>query len=112
MSPGDTPPSFGRFQLTQIVHQDGAATLHKAFDSELGHEVTLITSPVGPDTAEEARLAFRLRRMRHPNIVPVLDAGRQGNVAFVAAECLGHTIASRRWTRRCFADQSAKRGKR
>lgn len=88
MSPGDTPPSFGRFQLMQVVRHDGATTLHDAFDAELGHQVALITSPAGPETAEEGRLAFRLRRMRHPNIVSVLDTGRQDNVAFVAAECL------------------------
>lgn len=86
MSPGDAPPSFGRFQLTQLVGHDGVTTLHEAFDSELGHKVALVTSPAGPATAEEGRLAFRLRKMRHPNIVSVLDTGRQDDVAFVAAE--------------------------
>lgn len=88
MSPGDTPPSFGRYQLMQVVREDGATTLHDAFDPELGHQVALITSPGGTDTAAEDRLAFRLRRMRHPNVVSVLDMGRQDDVLFVAAEHL------------------------
>lgn len=88
MSPGDTPPSIGRYQLMQVVRHEGATTLHDAFDPELGHQVALITSPVGPDQGAEDRLAFRLRRMRHPNIVSVLDMGRQDEVAFLAAECV------------------------
>ena len=74
--------------MMQVVRQEGATTLHDAFDPELGHQVTLITSPGGLDTAAEDRLAFRLRRMRHPNIVSVLDMGRQDDVVFVAAEHL------------------------
>jgi hypothetical protein len=70
----------------QVVRHDGLTTLHEAFDPELGQKVALVTSPAGPDAAEDGRLAFRLPRMRHPNIVSVLDAGRQGDVAFVAAE--------------------------
>jgi hypothetical protein len=87
MSPSEVP-AFGRFQLLQLVRHDGVTTLHEAFDAELGQPVALITSPAGADAAENERLAFRLPRMRHPNIVSVLAAGRQGDVAFVAAEWL------------------------
>ena len=72
----------------EVVRHDGVTTLHEAFDAELGQTVALITSPAGADAAENERLAFRLPRMRHPNIVSVLAAGRQGDVAFVAAEWL------------------------
>ena len=68
------------------VRHDGATTFHDAFDHELGRKVTLITSPAGPDLAEAGRLAFRLPRMRHANIVSALAAGVQGKVAFVAAD--------------------------
>jgi hypothetical protein len=88
MSHGVVSPSFGRFQVIQLVRHDGATTHYDAVDFESGHPVALITAPAGPDTAEENRLAFRLPRMRHPNIVSVLDAGLEGDVAFVAAECL------------------------
>lgn len=88
MSHGAVSPSFGRFQSLQVVRHDGATTHHTAFDPELKRSVALITAPAGPDRAEEDRLAFRLPRMRHPNIVSVLAAGLEGDVAFVAAECL------------------------
>jgi hypothetical protein len=88
MSHGAVLPSFGRYQAIEVVRQDGATTHHTAFDPELGHPVALITTPAGPDRAEENRLAFRLPRMRHPNIVSVLHAGLEGDVTFVAAECL------------------------
>ena len=71
----------------QVLRHEGAATLHEAFDSELGRKVALVTRPAGPDAAEEDRLAFRLPRMRHLNIVSVLDAGREGDAVFVTAEC-------------------------
>jgi len=88
MSPSEVPPAFGRFQLLRVVRHDGVTTIHEAFDAELEQTVALITSPAGADAAESERLAFRLPRMRHPNIVSVLAAGRHGDLAFVAAEWL------------------------
>ncbi|MBK6007067.1 hypothetical protein JJB11_13275 [Ramlibacter ginsenosidimutans] len=88
MSHGAVSPSFGRFQALQVVGHEAASTHYAAFDPELDRQVALITAPPGPDPAEEDRLAFRLPRMRHPNIVSVLAAGLQDDLAYVAAECL------------------------
>jgi serine/threonine protein kinase len=75
----------GRYRLGERIALGGAAEIFAATDVRLGRPVAvkvLMAEDRGPELvgrfAEEARLLAAVGHPRHPHLVPLLDAGRDG----------------------------------
>ncbi|HEX5270136.1 MAG TPA: protein kinase, partial [Gemmataceae bacterium] len=88
--PAGEPGRVGRFQVRQRLGSGAFGTVYRAYDPQLDREVALKVPRAGlldsPNRVErflrEARAAAQLR---HPNIVPVYDAGQDGGRHYIAA---------------------------
>ncbi|HYV37658.1 MAG TPA: protein kinase [Gemmataceae bacterium] len=86
----DEPDHVGRFQVRAELGCGAFGTVYRAYDPQLDREVALKVPRQGvldsPKRIErflrEARAAAQLR---HPNIVPIYDAGQDGERHFIAA---------------------------
>ena len=86
---GDTPQRIGRFLIEELVGRGGMSDVYRAFDPELKRHVALkVLSPTlgrNPDFKDrfirESRAAATLH---HPNIVPIYEAGADGDTLFIA----------------------------
>jgi WD40 repeat protein/tRNA A-37 threonylcarbamoyl transferase component Bud32 len=90
---------FGRFELKQRVGVGGFGVVYRAFDTTLQRDVAL-KLPRNLAFAEEQVKAAFLREaraaaaLRHPNIVPIFDAGEIDEQCYLtAAYCPGETLA-------------------
>ncbi len=105
-SAGRDPASiFGKYVLVEEAGRGGGGVVYKAWDLFLSQHVALKFIHEGPtgdklrrtdqikDLIQEARNAIRLR---HPNIVPVLDAGRVGTEFYICMEYIEGTTLSDR----------------
>ena len=86
------PKSIGRFKLEERLGAGGFGTVWKARDEDLDRVVAIKIprkSQLGPTDVEqfyrEARAAAQLR---HPNIVPVYEVGRDGNQVFIVSDII------------------------
>ena len=93
------PKSIGRYQVRSKLGSGAFGTVYRAYDTQLDREVALkllkpetLSSPQAVERFQrEARAAARLT---HPHIVPVFDAGKQGNSHFIASAFIpGRTLA-------------------
>jgi WD40 repeat protein len=93
------PKQIGRFQIRARLGAGNFGTVYRAYDPQLDLEVALKVPQAGsldtPKRVErflgDARAAARLR---HPNIVPVFDAGCDGNQYYIASVFVeGRTLA-------------------
>jgi serine/threonine-protein kinase len=69
-----------------VIRRGGGSTLYKAHQAELHRfvAVRVLASPGDPDFAARFEREMRLvARLQHPSIVPVLDHGRHGELAYV-----------------------------
>ncbi len=91
---------MGRFRLEKRLGAGAFGTVYRAADPVLGRAVAVKTPQAGvlgkPDAVRrfliEAKAAAKLR---HPNIVPVYEAGvEEGRPYFVSAYIPGHTLAA------------------
>jgi WD40 repeat protein len=98
-SPADLPRQIGRFLIRARVGAGAFGTVYRAFDPDLEREVALkVAHPRTLNTPlrierflGDAKAAARLR---HPNIVPVYDVGRHGELFFFASAYIqGSTLA-------------------
>jgi tetratricopeptide (TPR) repeat protein len=100
------PPRLGRFELLEEVGRGAFGTVWRARDVELDRLVA-IKVPRGnrwvtpADEERFVREARNLARLAHPGIVPVHEAGREGEVpyivsAFVEGKTLAETLLQRR----------------
>jgi serine/threonine-protein kinase len=92
---------LGRFKITGLLGKGAMGNVYRAYDPVLDREVAIKTvacAGLSPQEAEafeqrfyrEARSAGRLN---HPNIVTIHDAGRDGDLAYIAMELLtGQTL--------------------
>ncbi|MCW5633413.1 MAG: serine/threonine protein kinase [Rubrivivax sp.] len=84
------PPRVGPYRIERLLGHGGLGSVHVARDAQ-GRTVALKTLPLdGPEASELAQAFEREvalhRRLDHPDIVRILDAGRAGDLAFIAME--------------------------
>jgi WD40 repeat protein/serine/threonine protein kinase len=99
-TPERLPDRIGRFEVREEVGEGGFGIVYRAFDPHLQRDVAVKVAHPGTLTTPErverflgdARAAARLR---HPHIVPVFDAGQDGDRLFIASAFIkGRTLAS------------------
>ena len=83
----------GRYQVKERLGRGGVGEVYRAFDRERGLEVALkvLRSELAPRREHRQRFlreASVVGRLRHPNIVGVLDDGEQDGRAFIAMELI------------------------
>jgi serine/threonine protein kinase len=91
---GEAPvlKKIGRFQLINRVGMGGFGTVWKARDTELDRTVAIKIPRKGQLRREEEEQFFREARsaaqLRHPNIVPVHEVGRDGDTIFIVSDLI------------------------
>lgn len=86
---------FGRYENQGLLARDGAFALYRAFDPLLGRSaVVRATLPNAEPTAVEAldREAAITAQLQHPNVPPVLDAGRTDRGEAYFSMPLAHSV--------------------
>jgi serine/threonine protein kinase len=105
---------LNRFEILDVLGKGHHATVYRAFDPFLERQVALKLPH--PETVHTARALARfmgearaLARLRHPQIVPVYEAGRDGERHYIAMALIeGHSLAERISERPIPFQQSAK----
>jgi hypothetical protein len=87
-----------RYRLDGLIAEGGFGRVYRAFDLELHRPVAVKLSRGREPSpaAHEAILAEarRAAKLRHPGIVPVHDAGRHGDVAYIVSDLIdGSSLA-------------------
>jgi eukaryotic-like serine/threonine-protein kinase len=82
-----------RYRIVRVAGVGGMGVVYEAEDLELGERVALKTlhAGAGAEEREVARLRREVqlaRRVTHPNVSRVYDAGRHGDIVFVTMELL------------------------
>ena len=105
-TPGDVPPSSSdtdlprlladRYRLDALVGEGGFGRVYRAFDTWLERPVAVkvprVDRPVTGGEVDQCRIeARKVARLRHPNIVPVHDVGREGSNCFIVGEWIEGT---------------------
>jgi hypothetical protein len=96
------PQTFGRYELLLRIGSGGMASVYLArvrglggFERDVAIKVTLPQLAEDPDLIasllQEARIAARIR---HPNVVPVLDVGQEGEGAFLVMDYVEGEVLS------------------
>ena len=91
---------IGRFELIEVLGKGAFGTVYRAYDPRLEREVALKVPRKGVfDTEEELERFLREARsaatLRHPNICPVYETGREGDHHYIAmAYIAGKPLAS------------------
>ena len=93
---------IGRYEIEAEIGRGATSVVYRARESRSGRQVALKTLALSrefdADAIGDARRRFlreaeAARRLRHPAIVAVLDAGEEGGVAFLAMELVaGHDL--------------------
>jgi WD40 repeat protein len=92
--------AFGHFQILRELGSGGFGSVHQARDSQLDRVVALKIPRRGQLTAAEAdqflREARTAAQLRHPNIISVLEVGRQDETFYIVSEFIdGESLAAR-----------------
>jgi predicted Zn finger-like uncharacterized protein len=95
-----SPGKIGRFEIKSKLGAGAFGTVYRAFDPVLKREVALKVPQSAALETEETRA--RLMRepeaaaqLRHPNIVPIFDAGFDGDTFYIASAFIeGETLES------------------
>ena len=84
--------TIGRFDLVSRLGMGGFGTVWKARDRELDRTVAVKIPRKGQLAREEIEQFFREARLaaqlRHPNIVPVHEVGRDGDTIFIVSDLI------------------------
>jgi eukaryotic-like serine/threonine-protein kinase len=97
---------FGRFELEDRIGAGGSGVVFRALDPQLGRLIALKIARAETLLSKEARQRFErearlLAALRHPNIIPVYEAGEANGLPYIVQElCEGPTLAV--WMRRRF----------
>ena len=89
---------LGHFKLVEQVGMGACGAVWKAYDMELDRTVAIKIPRAGLLTKQQQDYFFREARsaaqLRHPNIVPVYEAGREGETLYIVSEFVrGVTLA-------------------
>ena len=93
------PERIGRFVIRACLGAGGFGTVYRAHDTLLDREVALkVPHPSRLQTEQDKSRVLReakaAAQLRHPNIVPVFDAGSDGREFFIASAFIeGQTLA-------------------
>jgi WD40 repeat protein/serine/threonine protein kinase len=99
-TPERLPDRIGRFEVREEVGEGGFGIVYRAFDPHLQRDVAVKVAHPGTLTTPERVQRFlgdarAAARLRHPHIVPVFDAGQDGDRLFIASAFIkGRTLAS------------------
>lgn len=87
--------TLGRYQITGKLGEGAMGIVYRAFDPLLDRAVAIKTIKLDLADAEQEEFERRFfkeaksaGRLSHPSIVTVFDAGKAGNVAYIAMELL------------------------
>jgi WD40 repeat protein/predicted Ser/Thr protein kinase len=90
-APAELPPTrIGHYEVLRRLGAGAFGTVYRAYDAQLDREVALKVPNAGvlgdPKRVERfLREAKAAARLQHPNIVPVFDAGRDGDRHYIVA---------------------------
>jgi eukaryotic-like serine/threonine-protein kinase len=90
-----------RYRLEALIGEGGFGRVYRAFDTWLERAVAVkvprVDRPVTGGELDQCRIeARKVAKLRHPNIVPVHDVGREGNTCFIVGEWIeGENLAVR-----------------
>jgi eukaryotic-like serine/threonine-protein kinase len=90
-----------RYRLDALVGAGGFGRVYRGFDTWLERAVAVkvprVDRPVTEGEVDQCRIeARKVARLRHPNIVPVHDVGREGSTCFIVGEWIeGTNLATR-----------------
>ncbi len=91
--------TIGRYLVQEFIGQGGMGVVYRAYDRASRRLVALKTLAAGAadgDTAAQLQQEGRwLSRCRSPHVVQVYDAGRSGEVDFIAMELMRATLDTR-----------------
>lgn len=101
-SGADLPRTLAaRYRLDALIGVGGFGRVYRGFDTWLDRPVAVkvprADRPVGDEEVDQCRIeAKKVARLRHPNIVPVHDVGRDGGSCFIVSEWIeGMDLATR-----------------
>jgi WD40 repeat protein/tRNA A-37 threonylcarbamoyl transferase component Bud32 len=85
-----SPQRLGRFEIRGKLGGGAFGVVYRAFDPQLKREVALKVPRPGTLDSPDAvtrflREATAAAQLRHPNIVPIYDAGRDGDQYYIAS---------------------------
>ncbi len=93
----DLPRLIGdRYRLEALIGEGGFGRVYRAFDTWLERPVAVkvprVDRPVTGGEVDECRIeARKVAKLRHPNIVPVHDVGKEGSNCFIVGEWIEGT---------------------
>jgi len=91
-------PTFGRYQIRGLLGTGSCATVYRAYDPVVERDVAMKIPHPGAVSGPKAQARFlgeakALARLRHPGIVPLYDAGRFGDIPYIATAYIdGRTL--------------------
>ena len=95
---GDVPKKIGRFEIKSRLGVGAFGAVYRAYDPVLEREVALKIPRAAALEKPEARARFlrepkAAAQLRHPHIVPVFDAGTDGDHYYIASAYIeGRTL--------------------
>jgi formylglycine-generating enzyme required for sulfatase activity len=98
--PPESPTVIDRYEVRELLGSGSFGSVYRAFDPRLGREIALkvlrTEMTASPQAVERfLREAKAAAKLDHPHIVAVFDAGRAGDVYFIASAFIkGGTLAS------------------
>ena len=99
-NPASLPRSIGKFDIRRVLGTGAQSVVYLAYDPHLQREVAIKSLHLeGRDATRKQALVDEARmvsRLRHPNIVPIFDAGEQEGDPYLVFEYVeGSTLAER-----------------
>jgi serine/threonine-protein kinase len=99
--PGGASLLAGRYRLGRVIARGGSGVVYDARDERVGSEVAIkvLRRSLTADATAVARMVREVElvaRLKHPNVVRVLDVGTEAEEPFLVMELLeGKTLAER-----------------
>jgi len=96
-APAPQPKKIGKFDILRVLGTGGQSVVYLGYDANLQREVAIKSLHLsGRDAAQKRMLMDEARtvsKLRHPNIVPIFDAGEQDGDPYLVFEYVeGHTL--------------------